>query len=113
MAPLDFVLDKPLVIPASPAAADQKPMTIEKLSLDFDALTGADVLECSQAATVAGAGGQAYVTVLDEAFRARIGAKAAKLPFEVIRKLPAREFLALTSLVQRFFFEGLDSPTPT
>ena len=77
--------------------------TLDGLTLDLDKLTGLDVEFCAREATIA-AGGAIAVLNLDVGFHAQVAARACGLPVEILRKLPAPDFIAATMAVQGFLF---------
>lgn len=87
----------------------KKPFTFEnveykELSLDLEALTGQDIINASAEARALEAA-PSPVPELSKAYQAVLAAKAAKVPVELLLKLPAKEFGNITLLVENFLFE--------
>lgn len=74
-----------------------------EIEIDLDKLTGADVEFAARQATLA-AGQQIPVLVLDLGFHLQIAARASGIEASEIRKLPAVDYLAITTKVQGFLF---------
>ncbi|AJQ29021.1 phage tail assembly protein [Pelosinus fermentans] len=74
-----------------------------ELNLDLEALTGKDLLEASR--EVRTIGETSPVVELSKSYYAVVGAKAAKVPIDLVLALPAKEFSQLTVEVQSFLFE--------
>ncbi|GEB35309.1 phage tail assembly protein [Brevibacillus parabrevis] len=72
-----------------------------ELSLDLDALTGEDMMSCERQLN-ATTNDVVYVKELSKLYLALVAAKAAKVPVEVIKKLPAKDFSKITMRVQNF-----------
>lgn len=86
-----------------------KPFTFEgkeykEISLDLDALTGADMLLAERQFNAIEGNNQTFVPVkeLSKEFQSIIAAMAAKLPFEFMKALPANDFAKVTTQVQNF-----------
>ncbi|WP_425057616.1 hypothetical protein SCACP_21330 [Sporomusa carbonis] len=77
---------------------------VEHLSIDlnFDALTGKDLLKAE--AEVRAMGDRTPAVSFSMKYQAAVAAQAAKVPVEMILSLPAREFSRVTMLVQNFLF---------
>jgi hypothetical protein len=85
-----------------------KPVTIEGteytgLDLNFDKLTGDDIIACEREFTATG--GVATVHELCKGFLAIVAARAAGVAPDVIRALPAREFSKVTVVAQNFLLD--------
>ena len=82
-----------------------KPVTWEDIEYDalflnLEDLTGNDLLQAEKEFT--SEGGTAPVAELSKAYLAIVAAKAARVPVELIKGLPAKEFSQVTLLVQNF-----------
>lgn len=79
------------------------------LDLKMDELTGWDLIEVE---TQMNAEGKfALMADYSKVFQARVAARAAKMPVEVLEALPARDFNKIVSAVQLFLM-GSDFPDP-
>ncbi|MEK8216435.1 phage tail assembly protein [Paenibacillus sp. FSL L8-0463] len=78
--------------------------TVETLTIDFDKLTGVDILACDRQyqAEAARHGGTELVKETNKAYQAYIVAKAAGVHVGLIRALPAKDFTKLTLRAQSF-----------
>lgn len=74
-----------------------------EIYLDLDKLTGADVEFAARQAMLA-AGQQIPVLILDLGFHLQVAARASGIDAAELRKLPAADYLALTTKVQGFLF---------
>jgi len=74
-----------------------------KLELDFDSLTGQDVINAEK--KVRALGDSSPVAEFSKTYQAVVAAKAAKVPVDLIMKLPAKDFTRITILVQNFLLE--------
>lgn len=93
MAPREFALRKPVEVDGKEIAS---------VTLDLDKLTGTDVEMCARLA--AAANGHAIdVLILDVGFHAQVASRACGLPVDVLRRMSAADYLALTTAVQGFF----------
>ncbi len=72
------------------------------LLFNLDELTGNDLLEAEK--EYAAEGGTAPVAELNKGYLSIVAAKAAKVPVELIRALPAKDFSQVTIMVQNFLF---------
>jgi len=73
------------------------------LQLDLDGLTGEDLINAEMEAMALGA---AYsVAEMNKTYLACLGAKAAKVPVELVKSLPAKSFSTLTIIVQNFLLD--------
>lgn len=88
-------LSKPLDVNGAPLAA---------VTLNLDALTGADVELAAREAQIAGGGGPIAVLSLDPGFHLQLAACASGLDVATLRKLGARDYLAVVQAVQGFLF---------
>jgi len=74
---------------------------IEKLELDFNALTGVDICDAESDAL-----GRFYTPLPDTnystAYQAAIAAKASKMPFDVILELKSKDFKMVTECTKGF-----------
>lgn len=71
-----------------------------ELNIDLDGLTGDELLDAEREFILEG--GKARVPEFSKGYLACVAAKAAKVPIEVIRKLPGKDFTAITLSVQDF-----------
>lgn len=74
----------------------------DAIFLDFDGLTGNDLLEAEK--EYAAEGGTAPVAELNKGYLSHVAARAAQVPVELIRALPAKDFSRVTIMVQNFLF---------
>ncbi|GIO08012.1 hypothetical protein J31TS6_40400 [Brevibacillus reuszeri] len=74
--------------------------TFTELKLDFDSLTGNDLIECERKAAVRK--DTSYMKETSKTYAAIVAARAANVPEEMVFKLPAKDFTRLTVLVQNF-----------
>lgn len=78
------------------------------IDFDFENLTGAELLEASsvfQDIGITGNMGKMYESLLPQLsmqFQAKVAAMAGKVPYEVVTKLPAAEFLMVTNEAKSF-----------
>ncbi|MGI6436410.1 MAG: phage tail assembly protein [Syntrophomonadaceae bacterium] len=72
----------------------------DALFLDLEGLTGNDLLQAEK--EYASEGGTAPVVELNKGYLSLVAAKAAKVPVELIRDLPAKDFSQVTIMVQNF-----------
>ena len=82
-----------------------RPITIngvemKEIELDFDKLTGADLISASRESGLLG--DNALVPELSKQYLAVVAAKASGLNVDDIMKLPAKDFTAITLAVQNF-----------
>ncbi|MNW00765.1 hypothetical protein D3C71_1963020 [compost metagenome] len=77
---------------------------MDSLEIDFDKLTGADILVCDRQyqAETARNGGSELVKETNKAYQAYIVAKAAGVHVGLIRALSAKDFTKLTLRAQSF-----------
>lgn len=88
---MDIKLSKPFIF-------EGKEYT--ELKLDFDALTGRDMINAEvEAKAIAG---PSPVAELSKSYLAVIAAKSAKVPVDLIMALPAKDFSKVTIEVQNF-----------
>ncbi|MDP5277142.1 phage tail assembly protein [Chengkuizengella axinellae] len=73
----------------------------KELKLDFDSLTGEDILACARQYN-ATESDRALVKETDKAYQAFVAAKSANVPIELIKKLNASDFSKVTLRAQRF-----------
>lgn len=71
------------------------------LTIDLDSLTGNDLLAVER--EVRAMGDKNPVPELSKQYLAAVGARAAKVPVEMVLSLPAKYFSKITLLVQGFF----------
>lgn len=83
-----------------PLTVGDKP--IDALTLNLDALTGADVEQCAREAQIGNGNVPPVSLVLDASFHAQVAARACGLDVATLRKLGARDYLAVTTAVQGF-----------
>lgn len=82
--------------------------TYNELTLDLDSITGND-LEMAEHQFIAQnpeIAAQTPLKELSKGFQAIVAAKAAKVPVELIKALPAREYSRITMKVQTFLLKG-------
>ncbi|QHZ50032.1 hypothetical protein ERICV_05133 [Paenibacillus phage phiERICV] len=85
-----------------------RPFTFEgkeytELLLDFDSLSGEDLLSCeSQLKTVTDASEFIPMKEISKPYLTLVVARAAKVPFELIQNLPAKDFSKVTLRAQNF-----------
>jgi len=79
---------------------------IAEVSLDFDALTGADIDTCIREATAAKAGEFVASIELDTEFHAQIAAKLIGIPREGLKTMGARDYARLIKPVRNFFLDS-------
>lgn len=103
---MEVKLSKPFTVAPAAAAAGDRPASpakaIEKIVLQLDGLTGADVELCAREAQLASGGVPIGVLVLDHGFHVQVAARASEFDVAVLRRLPARDYLAVTQAVQGF-----------
>ncbi len=73
---------------------------IEEIDLNFDKLTGADLIAASRESVLLG--DNSLVHELSKQYLAVVAAKASGLNVDDIMKLPAKDFTAITLAVQDF-----------
>jgi len=75
-----------------------------ELLLDFDALTGEDLLACERQLNVIVTKTREVIAFkeLSKSYLALVAAKAAKVPVELLYKLNAKDFSKVTVRVQNF-----------
>ncbi len=85
----------------------------KELDFDFDSLTGAEILKASsvlQGVDTNGDISKMYESLLPQLsmqFQARVAAMAGKIPYEVVLKLPAAEFLQVTNTAKNFLLPSV------
>ncbi|TGV29902.1 phage tail assembly protein [Mesorhizobium sp. M00.F.Ca.ET.186.01.1.1] len=72
-----------------------------ELKLDLDDLTGEDLIACERQLN-ATTDDVVFVKELSKPYLALVAARAAKVPVELIRKLPGKDFSKVTMQVQNF-----------
>lgn len=72
----------------------------KEIDVDLESLTGRDVSEVKR--MWAQAGNFSTVVVTDVDFCAYLGAKAAKMPYEFVEALPAKDYCRLAQSVSNF-----------
>lgn len=72
----------------------------KELNLDLESLTGQDLIDAANQARLLG--DNPTVPELSKAFLAVVAAKASNVPVDLILKLPAKDFSAVTLTVQNF-----------
>lgn len=77
--------------------------THTEIVLDLDSLTGQDMIDAEAEARASG--DRAIMLETSKTYHVIVAAKAGKVPAELLKKLPAKEFTKITALVQSFFFE--------
>jgi hypothetical protein len=79
---------------------------IEVINLDFDRLTGADILLCAREASAA-KGEAVRVLVIDTEFHVHVAAAASGIDAAVLKKLGAVDFVEVATAVQGFLTQQL------
>lgn len=74
---------------------------VTKLELDFESLNGDDIIECERRYMQSDTASVLYKETSKE-YQAYVAARAAKVPVELIRALPAKDFTLVTLRAQRF-----------
>ncbi|MGG4034204.1 phage tail assembly protein [Paenibacillus cisolokensis] len=77
--------------------------TYAELNLDFESLTGEDVIACERQ-FLSENNGSTFVKETSKAYQSYIVARAAGVPVELIRKLSAGDFSRVTLRAQNFLF---------
>jgi hypothetical protein len=85
-----------------------KPITfgdkqVEEIALDFDAVTGADIIFCVNEATAKKGAVLSYV--IDTEVHLQLAAKLSGIGREVLLKLRARDFNKVIGPIQAFFLD--------
>ncbi|GMB00438.1 phage tail assembly protein [Pelosinus sp. IPA-1] len=75
--------------------------TFDTINYDLDALTGDDLLTAEMEMTTNGT--IAPIIDISKAYHAGVFARAAKVDFGFMRKMPAKDFARATMLVMSFF----------
>ncbi|MFH5187109.1 phage tail assembly protein [Paenibacillus sp. TAB 01] len=76
--------------------------TVTELDLDLESLTSDDLLAAERQLTIHNKGNPTPVLEISKLYLAMVAARAAKVPFELIKSLPARDFSKITIRVQNF-----------
>ncbi|WP_020621009.1 phage tail assembly protein [Paenibacillus daejeonensis] len=74
---------------------------VKDLNLDFDRLTGEDIISCERQYMQLEGASMLFKDANKE-YQAYVAARAAKVPVELIRALPAKDFSMVTLRAQRF-----------
>jgi len=74
---------------------------IDTITMDLDALTGADIDFAVREATAA-KGEVVRVLILDHEFHIQLAAKASGVDAALLKKLPARDYVEVATTVQGF-----------
>lgn len=90
---MKIVFDKPLSFEGKEYA---------ELDLNLDGLTGQDMINADIEARILG--DKTAMLEVSKTYQAIIAAKAAKVPVELIKTLPAKEFSRITGNVFNFLF---------
>lgn len=85
----------------------QSPITFEEqeiteLTLQFEDLTGQDLLQCGRMAQVISPQEMSIIKSFSMPYQVAVAAKAAKVPAELIQALKAKDFTQLTQRTQNF-----------
>ena len=85
----------------------KKPVTVngqeyKELDADFEKLTGADLMKARAGLDPMEFNVDNFVPALSMEYQAQVSALAASVPFEVIKALPAQDFMHLTKTAQSF-----------
>ncbi|MFW5433702.1 phage tail assembly protein [Paenibacillus apiarius] len=75
---------------------------VKELVLDFDELTGRDLLACARQAQTMAPDEVAFVRALSLPYQVVVAAKAAAVPAELIQSLKAKDFTQVTQRAQIF-----------
>jgi hypothetical protein len=86
--------------------------TITELALDFDQLTGQDLLDASKEMALAQGMDVAVVAALDQQYQAAVAAKAAGVPVDLIVQLKGADFIAVCMEAQAFLLGSDAEPMP-
>ncbi|MCZ8520125.1 MULTISPECIES: phage tail assembly protein [Paenibacillus] len=73
-----------------------------EIKLNFDALTGEDLIACERQLNVLYPGTTIPMKEISKQYLAVVAAKAAGVPVEFMQKLPAKDFSKVTIRVQNF-----------
>lgn len=76
----------------------------KSIDLALDDMTGRDLISAEKESRAMG--DRTPVAEFSKLYLATVAAKAAKLPSDMLLALPARDFTAVTSLVQGFFMQA-------
>lgn len=105
---MQIVLSKPLMstdgqtkLTKTIAAAADGQVAIEVLDMNLDALTGSDVEFCVREASAA-TGEMVRVLVTDVDFHIQIASKASAIAVSDLRRLGARDYVEVVTMVQGF-----------
>lgn len=103
---VEVKLGKPLVlqaaVPAMGTAPEVAAVALEVVKLDFDKLTGNDVLMADALSLIA-RGGQPTVELrVDTSFQLQMAARACGHEVEILQRLGAADFLDIMAAVRRF-----------
>ena len=74
-----------------------KDTQLDTLDLDLDALTGNDLIAIEDSLRASG-----QVNLFSQSYFAAIAARSAHIPVEVLKSLPVRDFMKVTSEVINF-----------
>lgn len=85
---------------ARPITFDGKEVT--ELKLDFDQLSGEDLLLCSQQAQALAPNEVPTVKAFSLPYQVTVAARAAGMPAELIKALKAKDFTQVTQRAQNF-----------
>lgn len=75
--------------------------TYEALNLDFERLTGADIINCERQFAYLG-GGAGLLKDTNKTYQAIVAATAAGVPFDLMKQLSAKDFTRITVMTQNF-----------
>ncbi|MBR2209025.1 MAG: phage tail assembly protein [Synergistaceae bacterium] len=82
---------------------------IKELELNLDDLTGNDLIQAEKQAMTDES--LPMVTDFTRAYQITIAAQALKMPVEILRTLPAKDFSRIANEVQRFLLNSASSET--
>lgn len=87
-----------------------KDTQLDSLTLDLDSLTGNDIIAIEDSLRASGS-----VNLFSQAYFAAIAARSAHIPVEVLKGLPVKDFMKVTSEVINFLgsTESTDSAAET
>ncbi|MBJ6362097.1 phage tail assembly protein [Paenibacillus sp. GCM10012307] len=85
--------------------------TIESINLDFDSVTGDDMIAIERRFLAAGNGHEFLVVKeFNKEYQIQFAARASKLPLEFFKLVSAFDFSRITVQVGNFFMNGVSVP---
>lgn len=79
---------------------------LKSITLDFDKLTGADLLACERQLRQSGEVDNAFFKAMSLPYQVAVAAAAASVPVEQIKALKARDFTQVTQKTVNFLMLG-------